>query len=399
MTVAAEAWALALGALPLNDGWRMREAAEIRHFPSTDPHAFQKLIGLNDLDAFLAGEGARTPRVSLADSRRSGSAAVPEDDYTLNEQGAVDLPRLFDLYDGGATLVLSQMHEVHPPLARFCRGLERVFLHPVQCNVYLTPPGAQGFRIHYDTHDVLILQVAGEKLWRTWPTPPVPFANNRTPHEGRSDPTEEPRTQMMRAGDVFYIPRGTLHDAASQGNQSSLHLTMGLLDVSWADALRSALDVLEAEDSTFRRSFPTWRLAEGGISDDLVNEAADRLDLLGETRALELMSQQLIARLTTERMPMLSRGLMAPKVAPSDRLYLTDTVHHVVVGRPDGSAELRWAGDAIALSPQELAWIARLDEGATANELGGADALAFCQRLATLGLLTVQAVPAMKAAE
>ena len=69
----------------------------------------------------------------------------------------------------GATLVLSQMHEVHLPLGRFCRGLEQIFLHPAQCNIYLTPPGAQGFRTHYDTHDVLILQVQGEKLWRYWP--------------------------------------------------------------------------------------------------------------------------------------------------------------------------------------------------------------------------------------
>ena len=74
-------------------------------------------------------------------------------------------------------------------------------------------------------------------------------------------------------------------------------------------------------------------------------------------------------------------------------------MHHVVVGRPDGSTELRWAGETIALTQQELAWIVRLDEGAAANELGGADALAFCQRLATLGLLTVQTVPAIKAAE
>jgi hypothetical protein len=399
MTAAAEAWALALGELPLNDGLRMREAAETCFFPAADPTRFHRLANLKDLDAFLASEAARAPRVSLADSRRSGSAAVPGEDFTLNDEGAVDLPRLFDLHDHGATLVFSQMHEVHPPLARFCRGLERVFLHPVQCNIYLTPPGAQGFRVHYDTHDVLILQVSGEKLWRTWPTPPVPFANNRTPHDHRSAPQEEPRMQMMRPGDVLYLPRGILHDAASQGAKSSLHLTIGLLDVSWADALRTALDVMEVEDANFRRSFPTWRLAEGGLSDSIMNDAAGRLDSLGETRAMELLSQQLLSRLASERMPMLSRGLIPPKVTAGDRLYIADTMHHVVVPRPDGSAELRWAGESLTLSAQELAWLAQLDEGAAASELGGADALAFCQRLATLGLLTVQTVPVLRAAE
>jgi hypothetical protein len=73
----------------------------------------------------------------------------------------VDLPRLLERFDAGASLVVSQFHETHPPLARFCRGLEKLFLHAVQANIYLTPPGAQGFRTHFDTHDVLVLQVEG----------------------------------------------------------------------------------------------------------------------------------------------------------------------------------------------------------------------------------------------
>jgi hypothetical protein len=378
----------------------MREAAEVRFFPGSDFERFQKLLGIQDLDIFLSGAAARVPRVSLADSRRQGSAGVPEHEFSQDDdEGSIDLPRLLALYDGGATLVLSQMEEVHPPLARFCRGLERVFMHPVQCNVYLTPPGAQGFRVHYDTHDVLILQVQGEKLWRYWTTPPVPFANNRTPHQRGMDPQGEPCTQMLRPGDVIYVPRGILHDAASQGAESSLHLTIGLLDISWADALRSALSVMEREDASLRQSFPTWRLAEAGISEDVINQTADRLDLLGRQSTLELMTQQLLTNLASQRMPILSRGLDARRLSPADYLYLSDTVHHFVVPRPDGTAELRWAGENLTLTAQELGWITRLDEGVTARELGGADALAFCQKLASMGLLIVQAVPAMKAAE
>ena len=55
-----------------------------------------------------------------------------------------EFARLFALFDAGATLVLSQFHDMHQPLARYCRGLEQLFLHGVQANIYLTPPGAQG---------------------------------------------------------------------------------------------------------------------------------------------------------------------------------------------------------------------------------------------------------------
>jgi hypothetical protein len=111
------------------------------------------------------------------------------------------------------------------------------------------------------------------------------------------------------------------------------------------------------------------------------------------------MSQQLLALLASEQMPMVGRGLIAPAVSPTDRLHLCDTVHHFVMPRPDGTAELRWAGGNVTLSAQEFGWIARIGEGVTAAELGGPDALAFCQKLGSHGLITVQPVAAMKAAE
>ncbi|MGH8200435.1 MAG: hypothetical protein ACREVO_08735 [Steroidobacteraceae bacterium] len=30
-----------------------------------------------------------------------------------------------------------------------CRGLEAAFSHPFQANIYLTPPGNQGAKVHY----------------------------------------------------------------------------------------------------------------------------------------------------------------------------------------------------------------------------------------------------------
>ena len=48
----------------------------------------------------------------------------------------MDLPSLFHAFDGGATLVVSQFHELHAPLMRFCRGLEQVFLHGVSQTIF-----------------------------------------------------------------------------------------------------------------------------------------------------------------------------------------------------------------------------------------------------------------------
>jgi hypothetical protein len=382
-TLAEAAWAQAFGALPIEDGLALREGTAWRHFPAPDAARHRPLLSVADLDAFLATDAAREPRVSMADSRRKGSAAVPMDDF-LRDDGRVDLPGLFAAFDQGATLVVSQFHELHAPLMRFCRGLEQVFLHGVQANIYLTPPGAQGFRVHYDTHDVLVLQVLGEKRWRLWPGQPVPRPTRRTPWASSIEPEGEATTLTLRPGDTLYVPRGVLHDAAAQeGDEPSLHVTVGLLDPSFATVLRLAVDLLEASEPALRESFPTWRLAEGPAQ--LAAMARPLAARLAEPAALERAALTLLDRLAGERPALLGRGLFVADPGPATRLMLAPGALHALVPE-EGGASLRWAGAPITLDATEAGWIERLAEGATPAELGdGAEE--FCRLLLRRGLL------------
>ncbi|WP_372622539.1 cupin domain-containing protein [Falsiroseomonas sp.] len=383
-TQAEAAWAQAFGDLPLEEGLALREGTAWRHFPAPAPAHHAGLLSVADLDAFLATDAAREPRVSMADSRRKGTAAVPLDDF-LREDGRVDLPNLFAAVDAGATLVVSQFHEIHPALQRFCRGLEQVFLHGVQANIYLTPPGAQGFRVHYDTHDVLVLQVQGEKRWRLWSDQPVPHPTRRTPWPGNIEPEGEPATLTLRAGETLYVPRGVLHDAAAQeGDEPSLHITVGLMDPSFATVLRLAVDLLEASEPALRRSFPTWRLAEGpGALAGLVRPLAARL---AEPAALERAALELLDRLAADRPALLGRGLFVADPGPETPLKLAPGVLHALVPEEAGGASLRWVGAPMTLDATQAAWMERLADGATPAELGEG-AVDFCRRLVRRGLL------------
>lgn len=373
------------------DLFALREAAAWRHFPAPDPRRFAPLLSVADLDAFLRTDAARAPRVSMADgARQGGGAGVPEEEFCLPD-GRIDPLRLMARFDAGATLVVSQFHDQHPPLGAFCRGLEKVFLHAVQANCYLTPPGAQGFRRHFDTHDVLVLQVQGEKDWLLWPgADPVAWPTRRTPWDSRSmAPPKDaaPHALTLRPGEMLYLPRGLLHEARGQAaGEASLHVTVGLLEPSWAEALRLLLDRLEAAEPALRRPVPTWRLDDPAARPALGDALAAHGAGLGGEAALDLLSLALLDSLANGRAPLPERGLLTPPPGPETRLRLSDRMLHHVAAPPDGPMELRWAGGSLPLTAQELGWLQALEEGASAAMLGG-ESLGFLRRLSAAGLL------------
>jgi hypothetical protein len=136
-----------------------------------------------------------------------------------------DLGKIADAVGGGATLVLQALQRTWPPLIDLCRQLERELSHPVQANAYLTPAHAQGLARHADEHDVLVLQSSGHKTWDV---------------EGLGAVT-------LRPGDLLYLPARTEHAAAAQ-DEASLHLTIGILRVTWGHVVRRLLDRLDEVD-------------------------------------------------------------------------------------------------------------------------------------------------------
>jgi bifunctional lysine-specific demethylase and histidyl-hydroxylase NO66 len=155
-------------------------------------------------------------------------------------------------FERGATIVLQALHLYHPPLARFCRDLERALGHPAQTNAYYTPPSAQGFELHHDTHDVFCVQVEGEKRWLVYP--PVlelPLRHQKYTKE-MGGPGEAVLDVTLRGGDTLYLPRGWLHEARTSDSRS-LHLTVGVATYTWVEALKAALEEAAKEDVELRR--------------------------------------------------------------------------------------------------------------------------------------------------
>ena len=216
-----------------------------------DPDRFASLLSIGSIDRILSGVDLKVGQIDLANAARD----IPRSDY-LDSNGYIDRGAIARQYQGGATIILQQMHQLDPALARFCRALEHVFSCHIQTNIYLTPPSAQGFRTHYDNHDVLVLQVSGEKAWRLHEAPvPIPYRGERFSSRDH-DPGKVSREFVMKAGDCAYIPRGLMHDAQTSGTEPSLHITVGLIVKTWAELMVEAVSEVALRDPDFRRSLP-----------------------------------------------------------------------------------------------------------------------------------------------
>ncbi|MGL5083552.1 MAG: cupin domain-containing protein [Microcoleaceae cyanobacterium] len=127
----------------------------------------------------------------------------------------------------GATLIFSQVHKHVPEIANFAARIQFELGSPTQVNAYCSWSSHPGFKLHYDTHEVFALQVAGSKQWSVYPeTFQSPLPSQRftdaTPPEGDPD-----LSCVLCPGDVLYIPRGHWHYAATV-EEPSIHLTLGV---------------------------------------------------------------------------------------------------------------------------------------------------------------------------
>ena len=240
--------------------------------PRDEEGRFLDLLSIAEVERRVTAGGLRHPafRVVKEDTRIVLGDYAEDIPWTPTSfSGSAQVERVASQFEGGATIVLQALQLQHPPLAEFCRELERELAHPVQANAYYTPASAQGFKVHHDTHDVLCLQVEGEKRWLVYP--PVlelPLKNQKySPELG--EPGEPVMDVTMRAGDTLYLPRGWLHQAMTS-DTASLHLTVGINVATWRDAVRAAVDEAAEDDVLFRRGVGADGAAPEGLAEALV---------------------------------------------------------------------------------------------------------------------------------
>jgi ribosomal protein L16 Arg81 hydroxylase len=360
------------------------------HVERGEAGRFHDLLSARDVERQMSEPGLRAPGFRLV---KAGEKLDPRD-YTKDLPwrpkpftGSADNLAVAREFMRGATVVLQGLHLTWTPVARYCRLLEAFLGHPVQANAYYTPARSQGLPVHYDTHDVLVLQVAGSKRWLVYdPVFELPLKHQRyKPEMGEPGPVV--MDVVLRAGDTLYLPRGWLHEALTS-DEDSLHLTIGVSVVTWLDAFRELLAEVE-DDVEFRRSVPR----DGKGAAELVERLAERL---GPDHVAEVMR----AKFVGGRRPVLEGQLddlrSLASVAPESFVLRRESVIGDLMELEDGSLALVFEGRRVvfpAHAREELealvASTGPVQLSDLPGQLDGEGRVVLAQRLVREGFLRV----------
>src|SRR6185369_1841984 len=112
------------------------------------------------------------------------------------------------LFEAGASLNIARMEHYSNTVLCLSRLLEAELRAPVQVNLYRTPAGGQGLGSHVDDHDVVVVQLEGEKQWQIC----APDGAGLSAVATAAAESTDAHTATLLAGDWLYLPRGIRHE-------------------------------------------------------------------------------------------------------------------------------------------------------------------------------------------
>jgi hypothetical protein len=215
---------------------------------------YRNVFSLADIDTLIFAGRFRPGEFRIA---RADEGIDLQFRNVENPDAVPPVTTFYRAFDEGNSIVLHGLHLRWPAMAVVTRYLEAACACGVTTNVYLTPPNAQAYPLHYDTHDFFIFQLHGRKQWRVFEesamAKPVRELGPLSSEAWSPGPLRE--EFELDDGDLLYVPRGFGHEVISK-DSTSLHLTVGLHGMTWYRLATSALAQAASASEPLRTFIP-----------------------------------------------------------------------------------------------------------------------------------------------
>jgi ribosomal protein L16 Arg81 hydroxylase len=248
---------------------------------------FASLVTLEDLDHLIHTHAGRPDFPLSVMGSHLGTGVSPEQRSSDRTHWIPE--RIHQRLAEGATLRIGNLPHYVAPVRRLAAAFETTIHTDVGINLYFTPRRARAFDVHFDNHDVFILQVSGRKRWKLftppqdlplevrfhgrdqWHRQPLPW--DHPPQKGRHM-LKETREIILHPGDLLYVPRGHPHQVCTTDEEPSLHLTVATPVVTWYEVMVDALQELARHCRPLRESLPVGFATQP----DAMHQARGRLE-------------------------------------------------------------------------------------------------------------------------
>ncbi|WP_442591403.1 cupin domain-containing protein [Pedobacter sp. AW31-3R] len=220
---------------------------------------YQQLLVLSQLEKMLFQAQALSPvNVRLVSSKGKVNPSL----YVKSQKAGpaylnvgIDLNKIVSLFkEQQATVVIENIIDSCDTLLWLCKALNEELKCAVGANAYITPAHSQGFKAHFDIHDVFVLQIYGVKRWIVYDNPdpvelPIGTQRGKPFDKAKLVPVID---ELIEAGDLIYIPRGVIHEAMTS-DQLSAHVSVGAYTTSWTRGLIDSLKKMVADEPVFAK--------------------------------------------------------------------------------------------------------------------------------------------------
>jgi ribosomal protein L16 Arg81 hydroxylase len=251
------------------------------------------------------------------------------------------------LFNMGLTVYLDNIQPCLPKSPVVLRALERNLGIPpetARIGAFASPPG-DGASCHYDTEDVISIQLTGSKAFHVAPVEEVPYplgmqyspgsapdADLYPQVAGRFPEWQDAKFECieMRPGSVLFMPRGTWH--WTEADEPSLSITIAMRPPSAAEVILENVRWLLLQDASWRK--PLY----GAYGETAQKQAA--MEAAG----------QLLARLPEQLQSLSTRSLELALMPEDQRLAHIDADSRFV-SLPNASLQV---GDVMLAKSGEL---------------------------------------------